>query len=196
MHIRNKRHFQEELCRNMLRKRAVNASHLHSLLRRLIWSVTKLCSRKDTSGLLMASSPKSLEEASSMTQWTKARVKRSSLRASVWGCCEKNKYCQNWQTSSAVTSKQPHYSICLYLHQCVFRELWRVKDQSAVWRGVHGFSLTVSTASFLARATVQEPGWVNVAGWACSEDKDRYSWNMSNEESVQSYNVLFYYYFN
>lgn len=70
--------------------RNCNASYLHSLLRRLIWSATKLWSRKETSGLLMGSSPGSLEEASSMTHWTKAKVNRKSVRASVWASCEKS----------------------------------------------------------------------------------------------------------
>lgn len=64
-------------------------AHLHSLLSWLIWSVTKLCSRKETSAELTAARLVSLEEANSMTQWAKAKVKCRSVRVSVWGCCEK-----------------------------------------------------------------------------------------------------------
>ena len=153
----------------MLREcKKLHASHLHSLLRRLIWSVTKLCSRKETSGLLMADGPRSLEDASSMTQWTKAKVNRSSLRASVWACCEQKRH--NIVTCgffiNLLTSKY-YQSVCLYLHQCIFRELWRVKNQATLWSGIHGFSLTISTASSMETATVQQPGWVNVVRWTC-----------------------------
>lgn len=153
----------------MLRKcKKLHISHLHSLLRRLIWSVTKLCSRKETSGLLMAVSPSSLEEANSMTQWTKAKVNRSSLRALVWACCEQKQH--NTVTcgilNNLLTSKY-HQIVCLYLHQCIFRELWRVKSQATWWSGIHGFSLTISMASSMERAAVQQPGWVNVVRWTC-----------------------------
>lgn len=64
-------------------------AHLHSLLSWLIWSVTKLCSREETSAELAAPSRGSLGEANSMTQWAKAKVKCRSVRVSVWACCGK-----------------------------------------------------------------------------------------------------------
>lgn len=182
-HTINKSHSQDDLwgkgagCWENVKK--LHAAHLHSLLRRLIWSVTKLCSRNETSGLLMASSPGSLKAANSMTQWTKAKVKRRSVRASVWACCKRKeqiKYCEYLNCSCGIwiclfyvdlqmyimsVTKRPgrltsqyHHCICLYLHQCILRELWRVKERTAVWRCVHCFSLTVSTASSLEKSTI------------------------------------------
>lgn len=81
------------------------SSHLHSLLRRLIWSVTKLCSKKEMSGLLMAPSPGSFEEANSITQLTNARVKRKSLSASVWACCE-------WSTLNSMNTETGCTVLC------------------------------------------------------------------------------------
>lgn len=80
--------FKQRGLLHILRK--FNAFYPHSLLRRLIWSVTELWSRKETSGELMESSTESLEEANSMTHWTKAKVNCKSLRASVCASCEKS----------------------------------------------------------------------------------------------------------
>lgn len=82
-------HVASRMCILVLHTKTHTQAHLHSLLSWLIWSVTKLCSRKETSAELTAARLVSLEEANSMTQWAKAKVKCRSVRVSVWGCCER-----------------------------------------------------------------------------------------------------------
>lgn len=130
-------------------------AHLHSLLSWLIWSVTKLCSREETSAGLTAPSFGSLEEANSMTQWAKAKVKCRSVRVSVWACCGKKQGDSTGYKPYDISSQQFHILwLCLYLHQCIHRELWRVKEQTAIWSRSHAVTMS------LTEGTAQEPGWV------------------------------------
>lgn len=132
-------------------------AHLQSLLSWLIWSVTKLCSRKETSAELTAFRLISLEEASSRTQWAKAKVKCRSVRMSVWACCEKKPgIFHRFRSGSIPTQKLDTLWRGLHLHQRVHRELRRVKSQTAVWSRICGDAAAIP----LTQGRTQEPGGV------------------------------------